>query len=259
MSERFPVNRPEIRDQITEEEWNTRVDLAAAYRAAALYGWDDLLFSHMSARVPGQADQLLLNPLNRTFEEITASTLHKLDSKGKHVLPVSDDPEQWFAFQFHASIYRAFPQAQCVIHLHTRAATAVSMQADGLLPSNQYAMWTGPVGYHDYEGLISTPEEGKRLAQNFKGGKVVIQRGHGFIVWDISIPRAFIRTYVLERACECQVLAGHSNLYRPPQSVIDQTAVQALNILESDTDPIGPLNWGAVRRRLDRLAPEYKT
>lgn len=133
------------------------------------------------------------------------------------------------------------------------------MQTQGLLPSNQYAMWIGPVGYHDYEGLISTPEEGKRLAENFKGRKIVIQRGHEFIVWDVSIARALIRTYLLERACECQVMAGNSGVYRPLQWVIDQTAVQALGILESETDPIGPLSWNAVRRRLDRLAPDYKT
>jgi ribulose-5-phosphate 4-epimerase/fuculose-1-phosphate aldolase len=133
------------------EEWKVRVDLAAAFRLAALQGWDELLFAHLSARVPGHPNQFLMHPAAILFEEVTASNLHKLDEHCNHVEP-SDELPHKFAFPFHKGIYDAFPQAQCVVHLHTKYVTAVAMQEQGLVPGNQYSLWLGPIGYHDYEG-----------------------------------------------------------------------------------------------------------
>ena len=149
-------------------EWKVRVDLAAAFRLAALQDWDELLFAHLSARVPNHPNQFLMHPAAILFEEVTASNLHKLDENCNHVEP-SDELPHKFAFPFHKGIYDAFPQAQCVMHLHTKYATAVAMQEHGLIPGNQYALWLGPVGYHDYEGLLSTrrgrPAPGAKFRQ----------------------------------------------------------------------------------------------
>ena len=163
-------------------EWKVRVDLAAAFRLAALQDWDELLFAHLSARVPNHPNQFLMHPAAILFEEVTASNLHKLDENCNHVEP-SDELPHKFAFPFHKGIYDAYPQAQCVMHLHTKYATAVAMQEQGLIRGNQYAMWLGPIGYHDYEGLLSTAEEGVRLAKNFGNRQIVLQRGHGFVLW----------------------------------------------------------------------------
>src|SRR5215510_10797939 len=204
------------------EEWKARVDLAAAFRLAALQNWDELLFAHLSARVPGHPKQFLMHPAAILFEEVTASNLHKLDENCNHVIPSDEIPHK-FAFPFHKGIYDAFPEAQCVMHLHTKAVTAVAMQDQGLVAGNQYAMWLGPIGYHNYEGLVSTPEEGERLAKNFKGSQIVLQKGHGFVLWGRSIHEAYMLAFLLNRACEVQIasLAGGVKPYVPPQDVVD--------------------------------------
>jgi ribulose-5-phosphate 4-epimerase/fuculose-1-phosphate aldolase len=240
-----------------DSEREARVELAALYRWAARYDWDELLFAHMSARVPGAPDEMLLAPPQLLFEEITASRLHRLGRDGKHVVPHAETPHA-FAFPFHRGIYDAFPEARCVVHLHTRAGTAVAAQADGLLPISQYAIWLGRIGYHDYEGSISSPEEGRRLAKNFGGNRVCIQRSHGFVLWGRSIPEAFLLTYVVQRACEIQIaaLAGGAKPYVPPPAVIDAGPRDAVDILTGGSWFAAP-NWAAARRRLDREAPGY--
>ena len=137
------ANVQSMKPGISPEEWKIRVDLAAAFRLAAMQGWDELLFAHLSARVPGEANHFLMHPAHMLFEEVTASNLHKLDENCNHVMP-SDELPHKFAFPFHKGIYDAFPAAQCVMHLHTKAVTAVAMQDQGLIPGNQYAMWLGP-------------------------------------------------------------------------------------------------------------------
>ena len=250
-----PMRRPNI----DPEEWKLRVDLAAAFRLAALNGWDELLFSHLSARVPGHPNQFLMHPAAILFEEVTASNLHKLDENCNHVEP-SDELPHKFAFPFHKGIYDAYPQAQCVIHLHTQPVTAVAMQDQGLVPGNQYALWLGPIGYHDYEGLISTAEEGARLANNFKGKQVVLQKGHGFVLWGHSVHEAYMLALLIIRACEVQMmsLAGGVKPYVPPQNVIDITPGQARLITDGNS-PFSQMTWRALLRKLDRDAPNYKT
>src|SRR4029078_3165562 len=141
------------------DEWKVRVDLAAAFRLAALQGWDELLFAQLSARVPGHQNQFLMHPAAILFEEVTASNWHKLDENCNHVEP-SDELPHKFAFLFHKGIYDAFPQAQCVMCRRTKYVTAAAMQEPGIIPGEQYAIWVGPVGCRDYEGLVSTDEEG---------------------------------------------------------------------------------------------------
>jgi ribulose-5-phosphate 4-epimerase/fuculose-1-phosphate aldolase len=240
-------------------EWKARVDLAAAFRLAALQDWDELLFAHLSARVPNHPNQFLMHPAAILFEEVTASNLHKLDENCNHVEP-SDELPHKFAFPFHKGIYDAFPQAQCVMHLHTKYATAVAMQEHGLIPGNQYAMWLGPVGYHDYEGLLSTTEEGQRLAKNFGNKQIVLQRGHGFVLWGHSVHEAYMLAFLVIRACETQVRssAGAVEPYVPPQAVLDATIGQA-KIITDGKEPFNQMTWRALLRKLDRDAPDYKT
>lgn len=244
---------------MSSEEWKARVDLAAAFRLAAMQDWDEGLVAHLSARVPGEPNRYLMHPAALLFEEITASRLHKLDEKCNHVVP-SEEMQHKFAFPFHKGIYDAYPQAQCIIHLHTKYVTAVAMQEQGLVYGNQYAMWLGPIGYHDYEGLISTDEEGIRLAKNFGNSQVVLQRGHGFVLWGHSIREAYMLAFLMIRACETQVrsMAGGVKPYVPPQHVLDVTPGQA-RIITDGNAPFNQMSWRALLRKLDREAPDYKT
>ena len=248
-----------LKPNMDPEEWKVRVDLAAAFRLCALQGWDEMLFAHLSARVPGNPNQFLMHPAAILFEEVTASRLHKLDENCNHVEP-SDELPHKFAFPFHKGIYDAYSQAQCVVHLHTRAATAVAMQEQGLIPGNQYAMWLGPLGYHDYEGLISAPEEGVRLAKNFGNHQIVMQRGHGFVLWGHTVHEAYMLAFLVIRACETQIrsMAGAVKPYVPPQEVLDATIGQA-KIITDGNEGFNQMTWRALLRKLDRDAPDYKT
>jgi ribulose-5-phosphate 4-epimerase/fuculose-1-phosphate aldolase len=248
-----------LKPGVDPAEWKVRVDLAAAFRLAALQDWDELLFAHLSARVPNHPNQFLMHPAAVLFEEVTASNLHKLDENCNHIEPNDELPHK-FAFPFHKGIYDAFPQAQCVMHLHTKYATAVAMQEHGLIPGNQYALWLGPVGYHDYEGLISTDEEGRRLAKNFGDKQIVLQRGHGFVLWGHSVHEAYMLAFLVIRACETQVRssAGAVKPYVPPQAVVDATIGQA-KIITDGKQPFNQMTWRALLRKLDRDAPDYKT
>jgi ribulose-5-phosphate 4-epimerase/fuculose-1-phosphate aldolase len=248
-----------LKPNMSPEEWKQRVDLAAAFRLGAMLGWDELLFAHISARVPGEPNHFLMHPAAVLWEEVTASGLHKLDENCNHVIP-SDELPHRFAFPFHKGVYDACPGATCVVHLHTKAATAVAGQEQGLIPSNQYAMWLGRIGYHNYEGFISTPEEGVRLAKAFEGVQVVIQKGHGLVLWGHTIHEAYMLAFLLNRACEVQIasLAGGVKPYIPTQDVIDIVPDQA-RIITDGNAPFNHLTWAALLRKLDRDAPDYKT
>jgi ribulose-5-phosphate 4-epimerase/fuculose-1-phosphate aldolase len=248
-----------LKPGMSPEEWKTRVDLAAAFRLGAMLGWDELLFAHISARVPNEPNHFLMHPAALLFEEVTASNLHKLDENCNHVIP-SDELPHRFAFPFHKGVYDACPEANCVIHLHTKAATAVAMQDQGLIPGNQYAMWLGKIGYHNYEGFISTPEEGQRLAKAFEGTQVVLQKAHGLVLWGHSVHEAYMLAFLLNRACEVQIasMAGGIKPYVPPQDVVDIVVEQA-RIITDGNAPFNQMTWAALLRKLDREAPEYKT
>ena len=248
-----------VRDQVAADEWIAREELAAVFRLVALEGWADMAMAHASARVPGTTDQFLFLPTELTFDEITASSLQKIDGEGRLLLPSPYKPHK-FAYVLQMPTYRRFPQANCIIHLHTHAGTAVSMQKDGLLPSSQYALWLGPIRYMEYGGHIATCEEGERLSRAFGDSKLLMMRCHGTMNWGESIGQAYILAWLLTRACEKQIMAqsGQTELYRPSLEVIAGTPAQARSITAVD-GPFGLQNWHAALRRVDRLSPDYKT
>jgi ribulose-5-phosphate 4-epimerase/fuculose-1-phosphate aldolase len=249
-----------VEREIAPGEWQARCELAAVFRFAALEGWDDLVLAHMSARVPGTTDEFLFNPREVSFDEMTASRLQKLDGSGK-LIGLCPHPPHRFAHPLHIPVYQKFPQAQCIIHLHTRAGSAVSMQKHGLLPSGQYALWLGPIGYLDYAGNLADLGEGQRLADAFGQGRHVIMRSHGTMNWGESISQAFMLAWLMTRACENQVMAltgGKSELYVPTPEVVAETPKTALSITAVD-GPFGLINWRAALRRVERLAPDYNT
>jgi ribulose-5-phosphate 4-epimerase/fuculose-1-phosphate aldolase len=253
------MKTPEVRSQVSDEEWALRVDLAAAYRLVALYGWDDLIFTHLSARVPGPEHHFLINPYNLMFEEITASSLVKIDVNGH---PVMDTPYLTNAagFVIHSAIHMAREDAHAVIHLHTPMGQAVSAMEFGLLPHTQTAMIAGhDVAYHDYEGIATDLAERERLVEDLGSRNAMILRNHGTLTVGETIADAFLRMYFLERACEAQVhmlAAGRDNLNNPPQGtpekVREQSSPQGMTLVSR------MLAWPALLRKLDRTDPTFR-
>ncbi|PZQ60506.1 MAG: class II aldolase [Sphingomonas taxi] len=240
-------------------EWEARVDLAAAYRLVALYGWDDLIFTHLSARVPGPEHHFLINPYDMMFEEITASSLVKIDVDGQPVGPASH-PVNPAGFTIHSAIHMARDDAQAVMHLHTPHGQAVSAMACGLLPHTQTAMISAhDVAYHDYEGIATDLDERERLVVDLGTKNAMILRNHGTLTVGATVAACFLRLYFLERACQAQVLmlaAGTDGLNDPPHGVEAKVARQA--------SPAGmgmlaqALAWPALLRKLDRIDPSYR-
>ncbi|PZO87486.1 MAG: class II aldolase [Sphingomonas sanxanigenens] len=245
--------------QYSAEEWQARVDLAAAYRLVALYGWDDLIFTHLSARVPGPEHHFLINPYNRMFEEITASSLVKIDVDGNPVGEATA-PVNPAGFTIHSAIHMAREDAQAVMHLHTPHGQAVSAMEFGLLPHTQTAMIAQhDVAYHDYEGIATDLDERERLVADLGAKHAMILRNHGTLAVGETVGACFLRLYFLERACEAQVMmlsAGRKNLNNPPQGVEDKVAGQAnpkgLGMLAQ------ALAWPALLRKLDRIDPSFR-
>jgi ribulose-5-phosphate 4-epimerase/fuculose-1-phosphate aldolase len=246
-----------VRSRVSPEEWAVRVDLAACYRLVAERRWDDLIFTHISAKVPGPEKHFLINPYGQLFEEITASSLVKIDLQGDVVMesPFSINPA---GFVIHSAIHGARADAQCVLHLHTPAGQAVSAQKHGLLPLTQTAMGLyGAVAYHDFEGIASDLDERARLVRDLGDKSVMILRNHGTLTVGESVSDAFIRMYFLERACEAQVLAlrGGAEMNQPPEGTPAKTAEQAAVAL---TYLGRALAWPALLRRLDRTDPSFR-
>jgi ribulose-5-phosphate 4-epimerase/fuculose-1-phosphate aldolase len=243
------------RNDIPEAEWRTRVDLAACYRLVALNGWDDILATHISARVPGKRDEFLINPFGLTFEEITASDLVRIDVDGN---ALSETPYQVnpAGFTIHSAIHMARHDAECVLHLHTLDGMAVSAMADGLLPLNQTSMFAyGDVAYHDFEGVALDLDERERLQRDLADKHYMILRNHGTLVAAATVPEAFIRMYFLERACTSQVrtLSGGRAVYEPSLDAQEKTAV-----VGTRAGGYAKLAWPALLRRLDRQSPGYE-
>ncbi|HEX8418909.1 MAG TPA: class II aldolase/adducin family protein [Sphingomonas sp.] len=246
-------------NQMAPGEWEARVDLAAAYRLVALYGWDDLIFTHLSARVPGPEHHFLINPYDMMFEEITASSLVKIDVHGQPV-GKTDHPVNPAGFTIHSAIHMARDDAAAVMHLHTPHGQAVSAMEFGLLPHTQTSMIAGhDVAYHDYEGIATDLEERERLVADIGTKNAMILRNHGTLAVGESVGACFLRLYFLERACEAQVLmlsAGRENLNNPPQGVDDKVANQ------SNPKGMGMLAerlaWPALLRKLDRIDPSFR-
>ena len=242
------------------DEWQVRVDLAAAYHLVALYGWDDLIFTHLSARVPGPEHHFLINPYDMMFEEITASSLVKIDMHG-NPLGRSEHPVNPAGFTIHSAVHMAREDARTVMHLHTPHGQAVSAMEWGLLPNTQTAMVVAhDVAYHDYEGIATDLGERERLVADLGSKNAMILRNHGTLAVGETVGACFLRLYFLERACEAQVLmlsAGRENLNNPPQGTPDKVEQQAnpKGIAKVATT----LAWPALLRKLDRIDPSYRT
>ncbi len=246
-----------VQDQVSPEEWQVRVDLAACYRIIAMYGWDDLVFTHISARVPGGEDHFLINPYGMLFEEITASSLVKVDLDGNKVLE-TEHPVNPAGFVIHSAVHEAREDAGCVLHTHTKAGIAVSAQKDGLLPISQTAMFPYvTLGYHDYEGVALNDDEKPRLVADLGGSNALILRNHGLLTTAPTIADAFLLMYVLETACQIQIMAqsGGGELVRIPQPILDGVQAQAEQVTKGLG---GSLIWPGLLRKLDRSDASFR-
>lgn len=246
-----------IRDQVSDREWQVRVDLAAAYRLVALYGWDDLIFTHISARVPGPEHHFLINPYGMMFEEITASSLVKIDLAGSKVMesPAIVNPA---GFTIHGAVHAAREDAQCVMHLHTEYGIAVSAQKDGLRPLSQQSMFAlASLAYHDYEGLALDEAEKPRLVADLGDKNYMILRNHGLLTVGRTAAEAFLGMFLLERACKIQILAqsGGGDLVEIPDPILTLVASQMNAVTVGQG---AALTWPGLLRKLDRTDPSYR-
>ena len=247
-----------IKDKITEEEWRVRVDLAATYRLVAFYGWDDLIFTHISARVPGPDEHFLINPYGLMFDEITASSLVKVNLEGEILLHSHYDINP-AGFTIHSAVHAVREDAACVMHLHTVDGIAVSIQEAGLLPLSQQSLFAlSSMSYHDYEGVALNPDEKSRLQADLGDATSMILRNHGLLTVDQTIADTFLRMFVLQRACEIQIraLAGDQKLLPISQTILDGIVTQSKT---ATLDAGGLLAWPGLLRKLDRLDPGYRT
>jgi ribulose-5-phosphate 4-epimerase/fuculose-1-phosphate aldolase len=243
---------------MSDAEHAIRADLAATYRLVALYGWDDLVFTHISARIPGPEHHFLINPYGMMFEEITASSLVKIGMDG---LPIgeSDFPVNPAGFTIHSAVHEVREDAGCVIHLHTPDGTAVATSREGLQPLNQTAQLViDDLAYHDYEGVALDHDERPRLQQDLGSKNIMLLRNHGTLTVGASCAEAFTRMYFLERACTMQVrtrILGKDD-YPTAQDVVEK------NMELSRSGGLGVvanrLIWPALLRKLDRVSPGYK-
>ncbi|MGQ9368039.1 class II aldolase/adducin family protein [Azospirillum sp. ST 5-10] len=233
-------------DRVSPEEWQTRVDLAAAYRLFHLLGMTDLIYTHMSARVPGEDGRFLINPYGLMFHEVTASNLVKVDREGNLAEPGEGEANP-AGFTIHSALYMARADVGCAVHLHTQAGMAVSAQADGLLPITQHALrWYGRIAYHDYEGIALDHAERERLARDLGGHHSMILRNHGLLTVGRDVPEATVLMYYLEQSCRSQIaaLSGGRSLVVPPPEVCEHTARQ----YESAYPRAGVLEWTPLLR-----------
>lgn len=253
------VRKPDagVKARVTGEEWAARVDLAACYRLAAHFRMTDLIYTHISARVPGPDHHFLINPFGMMWDEVTASNLVKITLDGEIV----DDPTgsgfNRAGYVIHSAVHRARPDVNCVIHTHTAAGVAVSAQESGLLPLSQHAMrFWGGVAYHDYEGVALDLDEQKRLVADLGTHKAMILRNHGLLTCGEHVPQAFDLMYYLERACQTQVaaLAGGAKVRMPAPEIAAKVAEQFRNLPYKAKKT----EWKALIRMLDRTEPSYK-
>ncbi len=246
-----------VRQQVSEQEWQARVDLAAAYRLVAHYAWDDLIFTHLSARVPGPEHHFLINPYGMMFEEITASSLVKVNLEGQIVLssPYFINPA---GFTIHSAVHAAREDALCVIHLHTDHGVAVSAQKNGLLPVSQQSLFAlASLAYHSYEGLALNEDEKSRLVADLGNKTYMILRNHGLLTIGKTPAEAFLGMYILERACRIQILAqsGGGTLLPVAEPIIETVAAQ-LNAVTVGQG--AQLAWPGLLRKLDRIDPSFR-
>ncbi|NYT83102.1 class II aldolase/adducin family protein [Alcaligenaceae bacterium] len=243
-----------LRSLVSGEEWEMRCNLAALYRLVALFGWDDLIFTHITAKVPGTEDHFLINPYGFMFEEITASSLVKVDLQGRKVMESEYDINP-AGFIIHSCIHAARKDATCVLHTHSINGVAVSAQECGLLPLSQFAFIVLPsLSYHDYEGLALNPEEQPRLVRDLGDSSYLILRNHGLLTIGASPAEAFQAMHRLEAACMVQVRAqAGGTLTHIPQEILERAQVES----KADRARKASLAWPGLLRRLSRRNPGH--
>ena len=252
----------DTREQVSNAEWQARVDLAAAYRLVDMFGWTDLLGTHLSVRVPDAEDQFLINPYGLLFEEITASSLIKVDEEG-NVLSETEYDVNPAGFVIHSAVHMALPEIACVMHTHTAAGTGVATQKDGILPITQHALAViATTSYHDYEGIATDLDERERIVRDLGDNRVLLLRNHGLLTVGRSVAEAFVWMYRAERTCRMQLAFQQSGaeLMPIPQEVQDLT-IERNRLANSPQGhrPVGEREWPALLRKLDRADQSYKT
>jgi len=255
----FDTPKVNLQGKVSDIEWQTRIDLAACYRLTVMQGWDDLIYTHISARIPG-TEHLLINAFGLTFDEITASNLVKIDIEGNIIdkdCPFEINPA---GFTIHSAVHQARHEAQCVLHLHTNETIAVASLKKGLLPLSQYAMFAlASMSYHDYEGLAVNVDEKLRIQQNLGNANFMLLRNHGALTLGDTIGDAFMHMYDLARACQIQLQIMSSGM-EPiivEQAIIDGIKAQA-NIVHTGTTG-GQKSWPAMLRKVYRADPSFAT
>jgi ribulose-5-phosphate 4-epimerase/fuculose-1-phosphate aldolase len=247
-----------IRAQVSDAEWALRTDLAACYRLVALFGWDDLIFTHISARVPGPEHHFLINPYGLLFSEITASSLIKVDLDGRKV---ADSPHEInpAGFTIHSAVHAAREDAQCVLHVHSVNGVAVSAQAEGVLPLSQHSIFVlSSLAYHDYEGVALNEDEKPRLVRDLGAARFLMLRNHGLLTVGGSVAEAFVAMYFFETTCMIQVRAqaGGGELIRLSPALVANAQAQFRQVTRGAG---GTLAWPALLRRLERECPGYRS
>ena len=247
----------DIQNMVSAEEWQLRVDLAACYRLVALYGWSDLVFTHISARIPGPEHHFLINPYGLMFDEITASSLVKVDMQCNKLIE-SPYPVNPAGFVIHSSVHAAREDVQCVLHTHTRAGVAVSAQKNGVLPISQQSTFVlGSLAYHEYEGVAFRDEEKPRLQADLGEANFLMLRNHGLLTCGKTIADAFLAMYTFEAACKIQIdaQAGGGELTQVHPQILTGVA-QAMKVQTGGLG--GAFVWPSLIRKLDRTDPSYK-
>ena len=256
---RAALDIPSLKDKVSPEEWAARVDLAAAYRACALFGWEDLVFTHISLRVPGTEDQFLINPYGVFFDEISASSLVKIDLEGNKVED-SPFPVNAAGCIIHSAIHQGRHDAKCVLHTHTLNGVGVAAQHAGLLPLSQHSMSVlASIGYHDYEGPALSPDEKPRLVNDLGTAGHLILRNHVLLTVGETVADAFVRMYYLETSCAIQIRAqaGGGELIHVGKEILE-TAYGTMQQGGGAGSKASRLVWPGILRRLDRTDPSYK-
>ncbi|MCV2358544.1 class II aldolase/adducin family protein [Paucibacter sp. TC2R-5] len=252
------MNIPSIRAKVSEQEWQLRCDLAACYRLVAHYGWSDLVFTHISARLPGAEHHFLINPYGLMFDEITASSLVKVDEGCNKVID-SPFPVNPAGFVIHSAVHEAREDVQCVLHTHTRAGVAVSAQAAGILPISQQSTFVlASLAYHDYQGVAFRPEEKPSLQADLGRANFLVLRNHGLLTVGRTVADAFLAMYTFESACQIQIGAqsGGTELTLVDPQIVAGTA-QAFKVQTGGLG--GSFVWPSLLRKAERLDPSFRT
>jgi ribulose-5-phosphate 4-epimerase/fuculose-1-phosphate aldolase len=249
---------PSLRDLVSPQEWETRVDLAACYRLVAHFGWSDLVFTHITARIPGAEGQFLINPYGMMFDEVTASSLVKIDRSGNK-LDNSPFPVNPAGFLIHSAVHSVRHDVQCVLHVHSLNGVAVSAQREGVLPLSQQSMFVlSSIAYHEYEGVALHDEEKSRLIADLGSKSFLMLRNHGLLTVGATIADAFLAMYIFEAACTIQVraLAGNKELVSIDSALV-RTAQEQSRVVTGSLG--GRLAWPGLLRKIDRIDASYKT